>query len=78
MRRRDGNMKKTSKIIVFSLLSLIAVAGLGACGVKPSTVDAPAGVSPDRFPQTYPPARTPDNPRDVPERYLPDTYRPAR
>ena len=68
-------MKKINKICQVAGMALLLL--LGACGVKPDTVDAPAGVSPDPFPQTYPAPRAPDDKGDIPERYLPDYYQPA-
>lgn len=69
-----GKMKKTNVkqylVVAFALLLL------AGCGVKPRHVDAPAGVSPDPYPQIYPPAERRAAPDDLPERYLPDNYKP--
>ena len=39
-------------LITASLLALSM--GLGACGIKPSRVEPPAGAEDTRFPATYP------------------------
>lgn len=69
-------MKKISKVRQMALI--LALFLPAACGVKPRAVDPPAGVSPDPFPQTYPAPRPQDDPADLPERYLPDYYKPAQ
>jgi hypothetical protein len=51
-------MKDTNKNIckTVCLLFLFSVP-LGACGIKPKSVDAPQGVEEDTFPRTYPAAK---------------------
>lgn len=68
-------MKKTNKKQYLAIGFVMLAA---ACGVKPGHVDAPAGVSPDPFPQVYPPPAAKTDPADLPERYLPDTYQPQK
>ena len=44
---------KNNNFKLFLLVALTIVT-LSACGVRPSTVDAPQGKEADKFPQTYP------------------------
>jgi hypothetical protein len=48
------------KITVLSLCLALLLAG---CGVKPSKVDPPAGVTHDTFPKTYPDPKTDPAPK---------------
>lgn len=49
------------KIIALSLCLTMLLAG---CGVKPTKVDAPAGVVKDTFPKTYPDPATDPGPKE--------------
>lgn len=45
------------KMIFTLFTAALGVSVLGACGVKPTRVDAPVGADPAQFPKPYP-ART--------------------
>lgn len=48
------------KIIVLSLCATLLLAG---CGVKPSNIDPPPGVSKNAFPKVYPDPKTDPGPK---------------
>jgi hypothetical protein len=42
------------RFLTILMMTILATASLGACGIKPDFVDPPQTTAPDNFPRTYP------------------------
>ena len=51
-------MKTLKRTLAILVAMIIPFAMLGACGVKPESVESPAGAEHDTFPNTYPDVST--------------------
>ena len=51
-------MKTLKRRFAILVVMILSFAMLGACGVKPESVEPPAGVQHDTFPNTYPDVST--------------------